>query len=52
MAYLQLLGPAEPTTTGMCARLSEGYRLAVDILEEGVLRILVMPVEGARVDRT
>ena len=52
MAFLEVADTPEPTATGLRAVLSRAHTLRVDVLEPGLLRVIVAPGAGSTVDRT
>lgn len=52
MGVLHLLGSPVAAPSGLTARLTEGFGLRVDLLEDWLVRIAVVPDEGLGVDRT
>jgi alpha-glucosidase len=51
MRCLALAGPLSATPTGLEAALDQGFRLRIDVLEDWLLRVAILPDEGLRVDR-
>ena len=45
-------GTIVPTTTGLQADLNAGFTLQIDVLENWLLRVALVPVDGLMVDRT
>ena len=41
-----------PTTSGLCAELTDGFQLHIDFLESWLLRVAIVPKKGLAVDRT
>lgn len=52
MGILRLEGAPGQTASGLSARLSEGFALRVDILEDWLVRVAIVPDEGLAVART
>jgi alpha-glucosidase len=52
MSFLELSGPLTATPNGASAQLSQGFMLRIDMLEDWLIRVAVIPAGGLRVDRT
>jgi alpha-glucosidase len=52
MSFLATAGRLQSTSRGAIASLSHGFRLQIDVLEDWLVRIAVIPAEGFEVDRT
>ena len=51
MSFLALAGSLQSTDRGASAPLSHGFELRVDVLEDWLVRVAVLPASGLEVDR-
>ena len=52
MGMLRAVSGLESRSSGLSAELSDGFRLHIDLLEDWLVRVAVVPLEGLGVDRT